>query len=186
MEAAWCSADLTGMIDSWARSADASLRAARSYGPGVYHVVRYEDLVAEPETHLRTICRFLGEDYDPAMARPDEQAALAVPAYKTWHTRTRQSVTTERVRSWQRRLTPTEIERCEAVFGPRLARFGYDPVTSAAPTAGDRVARAWLAARDRLGPARDLVEDVRGAVRTGRREPAVPARLTAGQLAARQ
>jgi hypothetical protein len=182
-EAAWCSDDLTGMIDSWARAADASLRAARLYGPEVYHVVRYEDLVAEPETHLRTICRFLGEEYDPAMARPDEQAEVAVPAYKTWHTMTRKSVTTDRVRSWQQRLTPHEIERCEAVFGPRLARFGYEPITSAAPTPGDRVARAWLAARDRLGPARELVDDARGALRPGRREPAVPARLTTAPLA---
>jgi hypothetical protein len=181
-EASWCSAGFAEMIDTWARAADASRRAARRYGPGTYHLVRYEDLVADPETHLRTICRFLAEDYDPAMTDPSELAAVAVPAYKTWHTRTHQNVTTERVRSWQQRLTPAEIERCEAVLGPRLARFGYRPRTAVAPTAADRITRARLAARHRLGPARVLAEDARAVLRTGRRGPAVAARLTVGQL----
>ena len=182
-EAPWCRADLTQMIGYWAQAADASLRAARRYGPDTYHVVRYEDLVAEPETHLRTICRFLGEEYDPAMARPHDVAEVAVPAYEAWHTRTRQAVTAERISSWRERLTQAEIERCEAFFGSRLSQFGYPPVMSPLPTAGDWVARAVLVASDRLGPARTVVADARAVLRTGRREPAVAARLTAGQLA---
>lgn len=31
------------------------------------HVVKYEDLVADPEATLRTLCQFLGEDYSPAL-----------------------------------------------------------------------------------------------------------------------
>jgi tetratricopeptide (TPR) repeat protein len=30
-------------------------------------VVKYEDLVADPENELRTVCQFLGEDYSPAL-----------------------------------------------------------------------------------------------------------------------
>lgn len=177
-EASWYSSGFAEAVDTWARAADFSERAARRLGPGSYHVVRYEDLVADPETHLRVVCDFLEEDYDPAMARPDELAAVAVPEYKTWHTLTRRGVTTERVRSWQQRLTTAEIERCEAVFGRRLARFGYEPATVAV----DRVAQAWLAARDATGPVRTVVQDARAVLRAGRFEPAVAARLTSGQL----
>lgn len=180
-EAAWCSAGLGDLIDRWARAADASLRAARRYGPDVYHMVRYEDLVADPATHLRALCGFLGEEYDAAMARPEDVAAVAVPEYKTWHTRTRESVTTSRVRSWEHRLSPDEIARCEALFGDRLARFGYPPATAAAPTPADRVARARLAVRHRLGPMRGVVHDARAVVRSRRLGPAVAARLTSGQ-----
>ncbi|GAA2639297.1 sulfotransferase [Paractinoplanes durhamensis] len=180
-EAPWSSADIGDHITSWARSADASLRAARRYAPDTYYTVRYEDLVADPESHLRKLCRFLGEDYDPAMARPDSVACLAVPEYKTWHTRTHQSVTTERVRSWQQRLTTTEIERCEAVFGTRLSRFGYEQSTFATPTTADRVDRVRIATCDRLAPVRGMADDVRAVVRNGRREPVIAARLTSGQ-----
>ncbi|MEV6303656.1 sulfotransferase [Actinoplanes sp. NPDC051861] len=176
-ETPWAPADLNEMIDFWARSADASLRAAREYPADVFHQVRYEDLVADPEPHLRSICDFLGEEYDPAMARPSEVAPVAVPEYKTWHSLTRAEVTTARVSSWRYRLTDQEIRRCEAVFGDRLSHFGYE--LSTGPRRGPRVraTRTWLTVRDRLGPARERAEDVRGRLRR-HRGPALAARLT--------
>ena len=115
------------------------------------------------------------------MARPRELAGVAVPSYKTWHTRTHADVTTERVRSWRQRLSAEEIVQCEAVFGSRLARFGYEPSTRPAPTPAVVASRALLAARDRLGPLRQVIGDARAAAR---REPAVAARLTSGQVTA--
>jgi sulfotransferase family protein len=182
-ETSWAPKQLADLVDFWARAADSSLRAARVYGPGVYHRMRYEDLVADPETHLRVLCGFLGEDYHPAMARPSEVAPVAVPSYKTWHVLTHQEVTTSRVRSWQSRLSAEEIGYCEAVFGSRLERLGYAPSTRIAPTPAIRATHAWLAARHRLGPVRGLVGDVRGRLRHGP-APAIPARLTGGQLVA--
>ncbi|MEU4424747.1 sulfotransferase [Actinoplanes sp. NPDC024001] len=177
-ETPWAPADLDEMIDYWARSADASLRAAREYPADVYHQVRYEDLVADPATRLRDICAFLGESYEPAMARPSQVARVAVPKYKTWHALTRSEVTTQRVASWKRRLTEEEISRCEAVFGDRLARFGYPLSTT--PHRGPRIraTRTWLALRDVLSPVRLPAEDLRGRLRHHQRGPALPARLT--------
>ncbi|MBG0562113.1 sulfotransferase family protein [Actinoplanes aureus] len=175
-ETPWAPADLDTMIDYWARSADASLRAARRYPSDVYHQVRYEDLVTDPGTHLREICRFLGEEFDTAMARPAELAPVAVPEYKTWHALTRSDVTDERVASWRRRLTPDEISRCEAIFGDRLTRFGYQLSTAGHRGPRVRATRTWLAVRDRLGPARLRAEDVRGRLRARRRGPALAAR----------
>nr|GID82176.1 sulfotransferase [Actinoplanes derwentensis] len=177
-ETPWRPADFGELIDYWARSADASLRAARTYPADVFHQVRYEDLTADPETRLRAICEFLGEQYAPAMARPSELAPVAVPAYKTWHSLTRSAVTTERVSSWQQRLTEEEVAHCEAVFGDRLTRFGYQLSTPGRRTTRVRAARTWLVVRDRLGPARDRAEDVKGRLLARRRGPALPARLT--------
>ncbi|MET0423831.1 MAG: sulfotransferase [Actinoplanes sp.] len=180
-ETPWRPPDFGELIDHWARSADASMRAEREYGPDVYHQVRYEDLVADPEKYLRAVCRFLGEDYDPAMARPDEVARVAVPSYKKWHTRTHAAVGTDRVSSWPERLTPAEVEECEAVFGSRLARFGYQPSTRVRRTPRVFAVRGWLTARDRLTPVRTAAEDARYLVRHGHREPSVAARLTAAE-----
>jgi hypothetical protein len=159
-ETPWRPRDFGDLIDCWARSADASARAARRYPASVYHRVRYEDLVADPVAHLRQICAFLGEDYDPAMAEPWAVAPVAVPGYKTWHRLTRSAITTSRAGSWQQRLTPEEVRRCEAVFGRRLARFGYRPSTRAGRSPAMLVTHARLAARDHLGAARDTLHDV--------------------------
>lgn len=35
--------------------------------PAAYKIVRYEDLVSQPEETLREICAFIGEDYSPEM-----------------------------------------------------------------------------------------------------------------------
>ncbi|MEU4156813.1 sulfotransferase [Actinoplanes sp. NPDC026670] len=172
-EAPWSSGDLDELIDVWARSADNALRAARTLPVDGFHQVRYEDLVAGPEPHLRRICDFLGEEYHPAMARPSELAPVAVPGYKTWHALTHSDVTTARAGSWRERLTADEIARCEAVFGDRLTRFGYEPATECRRTPRVRAIRTWLTVRDRISPARDRAEDVRGRLRG----PTLPARL---------
>lgn len=180
-EMPWSPLNFATMVDYWARSADASLRGARRYGPGGYHRVRYEDLVTDPETHLRRICEFLNEDYDPAMTRPSEMATAAVPAYKTWHKLTHKPITTERVGSWRQRLTADEITLCETVFGRRLTRFGYQPPTKTHRSPTVLLTRAKLAIRDRLGPARLALHDTHLRIHAGHPEPAIPARLTSGQ-----
>ncbi|WP_433825242.1 sulfotransferase family protein [Actinoplanes sp. CA-015351] len=176
-ETPWRPTDFGKLVDTYARSADASMRAARLYPADVYHQVRYEDLVSDPEPHLQSICAFLGEEYDPAMARPSKLAPVAVPEYKTWHSLTHSEVTTARVASWQTRLTAEEIELCEAVFGDRLTRLGYQVSAAAHRSGRARATRTWLAVRDRLGTARLRADDVRGSLRSRRRGPALPARL---------
>jgi hypothetical protein len=50
----------------WLESVKLARRGQRKY-PGHYMVVRYEDLVAQPEQMLHKICDFLGEQYVPEM-----------------------------------------------------------------------------------------------------------------------
>jgi hypothetical protein len=50
----------------------------RQLGPQRCRLVRYEDLVRGPETTLKEICRFLGEDFDPGMLRFHEDAFVHV------------------------------------------------------------------------------------------------------------
>ena len=180
-ETPWKPDGLDTMIRYWRESADSSLLAARQYPPDVYHLVRYEDLVADPEPHLRALCAFLDETYDPAMTRPIRLAAVAVPDYKTWHTMTHRAPTTERVASWRNRLTPDEVRQCELAFGDRLARFGYAPGTPV-PRGARLRAGAKLLARHRLGPAKRAATELWTQVRSGPGERQVAARLTTGQL----
>ncbi|GGN66122.1 sulfotransferase [Actinoplanes lobatus] len=181
-ETPWKPSEFDTLIDYWAKSADASLLAQRRYPKDVYHQVRYEDLVADPEPHLRRLCDFLEEDFDPAMTAPNKLASVAVPEYKTWHTLTHQAPTTERIASWRSRLTDDEVRKCEAVFGDLLARFGYEPSIPIARSAKMR-ADAELLAKHRLGPAKQAARNLWTQIRSSEQaEPPVAARLTTRQV----
>ncbi len=165
-EMPWREQPLHELIAGWARAVDEGRRAARMLDASSYHQLRYEDLVADPEPHLRALCTFLGETYDPAMASPSSVAPVAVPAYKTWHRRTHGAVTTERVQSWRTRLTPEEIALCEAAFGDRLAACGYEPSGVPAPRAAQRVRYAWATKHHRFAPARRALNSAAHRLRT--------------------
>ncbi|MEV6348742.1 sulfotransferase [Actinoplanes sp. NPDC051851] len=178
-ETPWSSNEFQTLVDTWTESADASLLAARRYPKDVYHQVRYEDLVADPEPYLRGICDFLEEEFDPAMTKPSDLASVAVPKYKSWHKLTHQEVTTERVQSWRSRLTEEEIAQCETAFGDRLAYFGYEPSQPVARSARFR-SSARLVAKHRLGPARNAARQF---LKSTPAEPPIAARLTSRQTA---
>jgi hypothetical protein len=151
-EMSWHRQDIYATVATWARAVDDARRAARRLGPAQWHQLRYEDLVADPHRSLTALCRFLGEEYDPAMAEPSAMAAVAVPAHKTWHRRTHSPVTTQRVQSWQQRLTRDEIALCEAAFGIRLAQCGYELSGTTRARRSELLRYTWTAAPHRLAP----------------------------------
>ncbi|BFU42101.1 sulfotransferase family protein [Krasilnikovia sp. MM14-A1004] len=153
-EMSWHRDDLYTTIAAWARAVDDARRAARRLGPGQWYQLRYEDLVAGPETELSRLCGFLGETYDPAMSEPGRVAEMAVPAHKTWHERTRGPVTTQRVQSWQQRLSPAEVALCETALGGRLRACGYELSGASRPGGGELLRYGWSAAPHRLAPAK--------------------------------
>ncbi|HET9518460.1 MAG TPA: sulfotransferase [Actinoplanes sp.] len=180
-EMPWHRQDIYTTIAAWARAADEGHRAAARLDATQYHQLRYEDLVKDPETQLRALCSFLDEEYHPAMAHPNEIADVAVPAHKTWHARTRTDVDTQRVRSWQQRLTADEIALCEAALGDRLTALGYEPADVPAPRPAEMLRYRRAAARNRLAPVwRRLRQSTDRLVP----QPPVAARLTSRQLAA--
>jgi hypothetical protein len=164
-EMSWHHTGLHRAISTWAQAVDSGDWAARVLGPGTYHQVYYERLVTDTETELRQLCRFLGEEYDPAMAEPAAVADVAVPAHKTWHARTRLPVGSDRVGRWEQTLDPAEAALCEAVLGSRLRSHGYDLAGAAPPRAGQRLRYELATGRQRLAPIR------RAAVRTLDRLP---------------
>lgn len=125
-EAAWQRKEICHSISAWARAMDSSQQARLRLPADSYHEVRYERLASDPEPELQRICRYLGEDYDSAMAEPAAMAAVAVPSRKTWHSLTHLPVTPERIGSWHDRLEPWEIAHCEAKLGRQLRIMGYE------------------------------------------------------------
>ncbi|MFD8528165.1 sulfotransferase family protein [Streptosporangium canum] len=178
-EMPWYSGSVYSAVAAWAEAIDFARHGAPKLPEGSYHELRYEDLTTDPEAHLRRLCDFLGEDFDPVMCEPKLVADIACPAHKSWHSRTHEDVTTSRSGSWTKRLDPWEISLCESVLGDRLETYGYE--LSGAP----KTETSRMVAYERTAAKRKLARFKRVAFDrlTRLREPnPLGARLTTGQL----
>lgn len=88
--------------------------------------LRYEDLVAAPEMHLRDICDFVGLSYDTAM--------LAYPATTTYN-----APDASLAFQWKRKLSEREVALVEYRVGSLLEGSGYalSGLAVTAPTAAE-------------------------------------------------
>ena len=162
----WYTKGPDAALSMWCTAIDRGERWKRRLGPERWHELQYEHLLAEPERELRRLCAFLGEEFDPAMLEPAATAAVAVPARKTWHRRTRGPLDLARIAAYREELPPAQLALVERVAGRRLRRYGY-PVGEAAcrvPLAA--LARyAWVGAHRRLTLHRQHLADRWGALR---------------------
>ncbi|GAA4707805.1 sulfotransferase [Phytohabitans rumicis] len=152
----WHRTGIYQAISAWAQAVDHGRWAARVLGPGAYHEIRYERLVTNVGPELAALCRFLHEEYDPAMTDPAALATLAVPDRKSWHARTRSAIGPDRIGRWRSILEPWEAGLCEAVLGGRLRSLGYPLTGAPPPPAVHRLRYERVAARHRLAPLRRL------------------------------
>jgi len=167
-------------ISAWCHAVDQGALWQRRLGPANWHELQYEHLVADPETELRRLCTFLGEDFDPSMVQRSEVPRVAVPKRKTWHTRTRRPMDSVSVAGYREGLTPTELALMERVAGERLERFGYSLDGTGTVSLRTLAQYRQLDAKRRF----DLVgAHAKDRMRDRRLRQPVAARLTSAQLA---
>lgn len=175
----WWRKSSIGAMATWAVTVRCAERDTKRLPADVFHVLRYEDLVAEPRAEMERLCSFLGEDFDEAMLEPAEVRDV-VPERKTWHANLESSVSTDRVEAWRDRLEPWEIGLAETVLARQLARWDY-PRTGAGRRPGPvLLARYAAAALARHGSSwLRWAQESRAA---GRATYPVAAQLTSGQV----
>jgi Sulfotransferase family len=122
-----------------------NLGARQSYDRPQYLLVRYEELVLQPEQELRRICAVLGAEYSPVMLLPNCDPATVLP----WYRRAEEPVTTERLGKWREELTPDNVALVEWIVGPHMQLFGYE-VVGRSPTSLAIFRGAAFAAFDAL------------------------------------
>ena len=122
----------------WARGARRGLEAERRHPERVL-TVRYEALVADPETQVRRICERLGLGYNSEMlAIERSHPAKIVQAQASWFTRTSAGITTAAVGKWQTDMSLSDRQTIEAVAGPELRALGYEPGVGQRPVSRPR------------------------------------------------
>lgn len=123
------------------------IRELASQFPKDVFVVRYEELVKEPEAMSRALCRFLELEYSPKMLSDYRTNDATRHATDTTHLETYQAITTSMIDEWKTHLSREQIRVVEGIAGKELARQGYD-VDLSARTLPERVRYRLLRARD--------------------------------------
>jgi sulfotransferase family protein len=127
----------------WRREVADARALGRRVGEARYHEVRYEELVAEPESIVRGICAFAAITFERTMldyagtvdvsAKPHQQRLLTPP--------------TSGVRSWRQDMSAEDASAFESIAGDLLAELGYEVRSSAQGGARAAAARGWYDAR---------------------------------------
>ena len=95
------------------------------------HLVRYEDLVTDPEGILASVFRYVGVDSDAATVAATIASARATSQSRQDHHKTATSDDAS-IGRWREELTPELVAECEDVMGQALVEFGY-PIKSEPP-----------------------------------------------------
>jgi hypothetical protein len=121
-----------------------SLRRARAR----VLLVRYEDLVAGPEAHMRILCEHLGERFEPGMLAFFTQVPDRLKNRRGGEKIDR-PVDAAAVGGYRNHLTPREIALVERVCGEGMEELGY-PCDGTPPRPDQRVSPALAGARPSL------------------------------------
>jgi hypothetical protein len=117
-----------GAVGRWLYSARLAQENARRH-PDRYLVVRYEDLVVDPDAVARMVCDFLGEDYRPELLElrgmPSYREKLLAQADAPTRDGASPLITARFVGSFHGRLPARELTFLEARAGNAMRHHGY-------------------------------------------------------------
>jgi hypothetical protein len=103
----------------WKWKVQLAQEGGRTLRPELYHELRYEDLVTEPEGTCVGLCAFLGIPYNAAMVRFHEAPAPRKQDDHPW------GPVQRGVRDWSVQMPADACLRFEAAAGDLLEQLGY-------------------------------------------------------------
>lgn len=112
----------------WRRYLEQIARVKALVPSGRFHELRYEDLLQDPETAMRSVCAFLDEPYDDGMLQFHENfAPYGTDVVNEGNLR--RPLLTSNTGKWSAELSPKETGIVETVAGDLLRQKGYEPAT---------------------------------------------------------
>lgn len=104
------------------------LRRGLELGDDRFALVRYEDLVGQPEQTLRELVEFLDEPWSEDLLRHnDVQAAQGAPRISAGNTRSRDPIKTDLADRWADGFGAADLAVLGEVTGELAGFLGYDP-----------------------------------------------------------
>lgn len=93
------------------------------------YLLRYEDLVQEPESSVAALCDFIGEAPEAAMIQNRSAKNVPNPHSGGWAKRhleqTLKPIEAGMAEKWRSQLSPNQIAAIEEITRPEMERYGY-------------------------------------------------------------
>lgn len=109
--------------------------------PDSAHLLRYEDLVVEPEATLSCLFAFLGEDWDPELLR-QAFGKKEVTGLGDWKTYATHELKGDSIGRWKE-LPDDMVARLSGIVNPTLVACGYPPVEEKRKLSNDDAMRLY-------------------------------------------
>lgn len=120
--------DIQKIAEEWSSNVLGVERHLGKLPASTRRLVRYEDLVENPQLEIMSICRWLELPFEEQMLRPHEvngKLNLEPALTLNWKRRTLEPVSTDTVGRFQELLSVEEKARFASVAGDTLSLFGY-------------------------------------------------------------
>ncbi|MCG8571818.1 MAG: sulfotransferase [Spirochaetes bacterium] len=92
--------------------------------PEKFLTIRYEDLVAEPETTLRKITSFISIEYHSAMLDFHKNQTQELPSF---HKNLKRPIVKQNINKWKSKMSADDIEQADYICDKTGKLFGYYP-----------------------------------------------------------
>jgi len=133
----------------WKRFVNEGRRAGAKLGPERYLELRYEDVVENPEHHVRMMCDFVKLEFDPVMLRYFERTER-ISGAKESHHQNLSRPPTKGLRDWRQQMSRKDVELFEVLAGDLLSEMGYERVTdSSSLSARANAGVKWVGVQSR-------------------------------------
>jgi hypothetical protein len=135
LNAKWGARSVDQIARRWRRVVNRHFELERALSSDRYLMLRYEDLIRQPEENLRRICAFLGESFETAMLRYYERPAteLGFDQSESWKLDTLKPLDPGRLDAWKDSLTAKQVDLIERVAAPHMELLGYVPASIERP-----------------------------------------------------
>lgn len=127
------SPSLTAMLMQWKKSVNQIHQLAEIF-PHRFLLVKYEDLVSNPEGTYETICKFLNIKYSPELLDPDVRKGAIQNLYSSsfisqWQPDLSGKISTSHIEKWKVELSAGAVRKADYIAGKTGQRLNYEPIT---------------------------------------------------------
>lgn len=113
----------------WQEAIYVHCQYADTLGSERYRVVKYEDLVFQPEETLKQICDFLNLEFSSQMLQFDRRKELGFnQRYLEHMSNTLKPIFTSSIDRWQNELNSSQIAIIQAVLAKEMQLLNYQPI----------------------------------------------------------
>ncbi len=111
-----------------------SIDTLKNKHPNQVLLIKYENLVSNPEDNYKKVCTFLGVDYESNLLNTDKENS---EFYSGHHLSLGEKMNTKHIDEWKTELTQEQIKICEMIAGDYGEKFDYKK--SISPNSANRI-----------------------------------------------